>query len=230
MTTGPDHARWEDAAATYVLGALPDAERADYEAHLRDCPACAAEVDELRVAAEALPVSPPPMKPPPALKARIMAEVEREAALLQSAGAPERKRRRFSFALPRPAFAALACALLAAGVLLGSTLLGGDGRTVPFQSTLPQASAELEVTDDGATIVARRLPPPPAGQVYMAWTVRPGEAPQPTSALFTPRSDGSATASVTGDLDGVESVLINTEPAGGSPEPTSRPVLTASLS
>ena len=53
---------------------------------------------------------------------------------------------------------------------------------------------------------------------------------EPTSALFTPRSDGSATASVTGDLDDVESVLINTEPVGGSPAPTSQPVLTASLS
>ena len=237
MTKGHDHEHWEDTAATYVLGALPDGERAGYEAHLRGCPACAAEVDELRVAAEALPVSPPPMLPPPALKARIMAEVEREAALLQAASAPERKapKRRLRFggalAIPRPAFAALACALLAAGVLMGSLLFDGAGqRTVPFRSTLPQASAELEVTDDGAIIVADRLPPPPAGRVYMAWTVRPGEAPEPTSALFTPRGDGSATASLTGDLDGVESVLINTEPIGGSQQPTSQPVLTATLS
>ena len=45
MSTGPDHERWEDAAGTYVLGALPDDERAGYEAHLDDCPACRAEVD-----------------------------------------------------------------------------------------------------------------------------------------------------------------------------------------
>ena len=43
------------------------------------------------MAADALPVSPPPMLPPPALKARIMAEVEREAALLASAGQPSRR-------------------------------------------------------------------------------------------------------------------------------------------
>ena len=80
MTTGPEHDRWEDAAATYVLGALPEDERHGYEAHLKTCPVCRDEVEDLRVAAEALPSSPPPMLPPPALKARIMAEVEREAA------------------------------------------------------------------------------------------------------------------------------------------------------
>jgi hypothetical protein len=64
----------------------------------------------------------------------------------------------------------------------------------------------------------------------MVWIQRPGHAPEPTSALFTPRRDGSATASVTGDMKGVESVLVNTEPVGGSTTPTSDPVLTATLS
>jgi hypothetical protein len=71
---------------------------------------------------------------------------------------------------------------------------------------------------------------PPAGKTYMVWLARPGRAPEPTSALFTPRRDGSATASVTGDLDGVETVLVNTEPVGGSTTPTSEPILTAKLS
>ena len=88
---GPDHERWEDAAGTYVLGALPDAEREGYEAHLAACPVCRAEADDLAVAVRALPVSAPAMKPPPSLKARIMAEVEREAALLASAGQPTRE-------------------------------------------------------------------------------------------------------------------------------------------
>jgi anti-sigma-K factor RskA len=238
MTTGPEHERWEDAAATYVLGALPEDERHGYEAHLRTCPACRDEVEDLRVAAEALPSSPPPMLPPPALKARIMAEVEREAQLLAAASSPprtarpERRPARFGgvFALPRPAFAALACALLAAGVVLGGVLFSSSARTVDFQSTLPQASAELKLEDDGATLTADRLPPPPAGRVYMVWVQRDDGTIEPTSALFTPRADGTATASVSGDLDGVENVLVNTEPPGGSPQPTSAPVLTAALS
>ena len=47
QTAGPDHERWEDAAAAYLLGALDDDERAGFEAHLAGCPACRAEVDEL---------------------------------------------------------------------------------------------------------------------------------------------------------------------------------------
>ena len=168
MTTGPDHLRWEHAAGSYVLDAMPDDERAGYEAHLETCPDCRAEVEELRVAAEALPVSPPPMLPPPALKARIMAEVEREAALLASAGEPERaaprERRSWRLRWPLGAVAALACATLLAGLGLGGLLFGGGGQTYEFESTLPQASAELEVSDDGAIDRRRRAAGAAGGQ------------------------------------------------------------------
>jgi anti-sigma-K factor RskA len=238
MTQGPDHEQWEDAAGTYVLGALPDDERTRFEVHLESCPACRAEVAELRVAVEALPVSPPPMLPSPALKARIMAEVEREAALLASAGQPTRtehaarKRRSWGLRLPMPALA-LACAALIIGLGAGALLFGGgsDSRTIPFKTapSLQQAKADLELGDNGAIIVANGLPPTPDGKVYMVWIQRPGHAPEPTSALFTPRRDGSATASVTGDMKGVENVIVNTEPVGGSTTPTSDPLLTATL-
>jgi anti-sigma-K factor RskA len=228
-----EHERFEDFAGAYVLGALPEDERAAYEAHLETCATCRAEAEELRVAAQALPLSAPALRPPEALKARIMADVEREAALLASAGdrpQPVKARRRRSWRLPVPAVA-FACAALIAGVVLGGVLFGADGgRTYEFESTLPQASAELDVSDGTATIVANNLPQPDPGEVYMVWLVRPGKAPEPTSALFTPRRDGSATASVTGDLDDVETVLVNTEPLGGSTTPTSEPVLVAGLS
>jgi anti-sigma-K factor RskA len=237
-----DHERWEDAAGSYVLGALTDEERGAYEAHQKTCPTCRAEVDELRVAAEALPVSPPPMLPSPALKARIMAEVEREAALLASAGqpdrapapAPPREKRRWlgGVAFPRAALGALACVLVLVGLGVGALVFGGSSgaRTIPFQSTMRQASAQLEVSDNGATLVANGLPAPPSGKTYMVWLARPGDAPEPTSALFTPRRDGSATASVTGDLKGVDAVLVNVEPVGGSTTPTSDVLMTAKLS
>jgi hypothetical protein len=125
-------------------------------------------------------------------------------------------------------------AVLAVGVLagfgLGALVLGDDdARTVEMESTISQASAELEVSDDGAILVAQHLPPPPEGHAYLVWTARPGAAPEPTSALFTPRSDGSATASVPGELDAGDAVLVSTEPAEGSPAPTSEPILTATL-
>ncbi len=134
MTKGPDHDQWEDAAGTYVLDAMEAAERGGYEAHLDTCAACRDEVAELRVAVEALPVSPPPMLPPPALKARIMAEVEREAALLASAGQPsrsepepvKRERRSWRHRFSLPAVAAFACVALIVGLVAGGVLFGGE--------------------------------------------------------------------------------------------------------
>jgi anti-sigma-K factor RskA len=234
-----EHDRWQDAVATYALGALPEGERAGFEAHLATCPACRDELDELRMAAEALPVAAPPMRPPPALKARIMAEVEREAALLRSAGPaadrPPARRRRFAwprFTFPTPAVAALACAALLVGLGAGAWLFGSSGgHTVDFQRSgalSASASAELEVKGDTAVLVARGLPEPPRGRVYQVWLQRDGQAPEPTAALFTPRSDGSATASV-GDVKGVERVMVSSEPMGGSPAPTTTPILTATM-
>lgn len=235
---GPNHERWEDAAGTYVLGAMPQDERIAYEEHLSACPICRAEADELGVTASVLPLGAPAMRPPDALKSRIMAEVEREAELLASAvGAtrqaapPAKRERRARWRLPMPAVA-FGCAALIAGVVAGGVLFGAgsDARSIPMQSTMQGASAEIELTDKGMIVVANNLETPDAGKVYMVWIQRPGQAPEPTSALFTPRRDGSATASVTGDMDGVETVLINTEPLGGSTTPTTQPFLIADLS
>jgi anti-sigma-K factor RskA len=235
------HDQFQDAAGAYVLGALPDPERAGFEAHLETCSSCRAEVDELRMAAEALPTAAPAMRPPVALKARIMAEVEREAALLAAAGpqadrtreAPRRRRLGWRWrGAPLGAVAALACVALLAGLGIGALVFkDGGGQTVPFQrSGLPgNAVAELDVSGDKAVLVARGLPAPGSGRTYQVWLKHPGEAPQPTAALFTPRRDGSATATVTGKLRPGDQVMVTAEPDGGSPMPTSNPILAAKL-
>ena len=66
--TGPGHGAWSDAVGAYVLGALPPEECVGFEAHMADCPACRHDVADLQVAADALPVSVPPVAPPPALR------------------------------------------------------------------------------------------------------------------------------------------------------------------
>jgi len=229
-----DHHDWSDSVGAYLLGALPPEELATFEAHLRHCDACRRDVEELRVAADALPVSVAPVAPPPALKQRIMAVVESEAELLAAAGrradvpTPARRRRRWSPRV-RPAFAAAAAAvLLGLGVVAGILLPGGDdARTVVASSTAPGAHVELEIGDDGATLVARDMPAPPQGRIYQVWLKRPGSDPQPTSVLWSTRADGSAEVAVPGSLDGVEAVLVTDEPEGGSDVPSKPPVITA---
>jgi anti-sigma factor RsiW len=242
MTTpGPQHERWADSVGSYLLGALPDDERDGFLAHLEDCPVCRRDVEELQIAAEALPLSVPAVAPPAALKDRIMSVVESEAELLAAASddvaaprrrVPDRPRRGFlgRWSL-RPAVA-LACAalLLVAGGIGGVLLGSGEGTsTVAGNTTLQGASVELEVSDDASTLVAQDVPQPPRGEEYQVWLKRPGvEAPEPTSVLWTPRSNGSATVAVPSDGD-VEAVLVTREPRGGSDTPSEDPVITIPL-
>jgi anti-sigma-K factor RskA len=69
MSTAPDHARFAEWDAAYVLGALSPAERRDFEHHLEECERCRAAVAELSAL--------------PGLLGRI--DSERAFALLQDA-------------------------------------------------------------------------------------------------------------------------------------------------
>jgi anti-sigma-K factor RskA len=237
------HETWADSVGAYMLGALPDAEREGFEDHLATCAICREDVERLRLAAEALPASPPTVAPPPELRDRIMAVVRSEAELLQAAGGradasePPRRRIRLGRRLPsiRPAFALAAVAgALAVGVAGGLSLSGGDvgpgTRTLAAQTADRAVSARLVVRDGHGTLVAQRLPAPGEGRVYQVWLKRPGRAaPEPTNALFGVRRDGSASVDVPGSLAGVEAVMVTSEPDGGSESPTRRPLIVARL-
>jgi hypothetical protein len=233
-----DHDRWSDAAAAFLLGAMPEDEKREFVEHLEGCEECRRELDELLPAAEALPMASAQVLPPSALKDRIMADVEREASLLAQTGpAADRppKRQRNWFAGWR--LAPVAAALLIAGVLAGVALdRSADGGTQTYQATVddtraPGASAELQLEDDEARLVASGLPAPPNGRVYQVWVLREGaERPEPTDALFLPRGDGSAVAMVPGDVSDAAAVLVTDEPEGGSEAPTREPLVTADMS
>lgn len=239
-----DHTQWADAAGAYLLDALEEQEKSQYESHLDSCAVCREEVDFLRVATDALPASVEQYSAPPELKDRIMAVVHSEAQLLRAAGpeadrppvaAPAAEKRRWWQLVPRPALAFVASALLIAGGVTGWQLRE-DGAGDPLRTVVadvsapgaPTASASLIVRDDHSTLVTRKLPRAGNGRVYQVWLKREGvAAPEPTDALFTVRHDGSASVDVPGSLDGVEAVLVTAEPEGGSQAPTSDPVIAA---
>jgi hypothetical protein len=242
MNVANDHDRWADSLGAWLLGALPEEEVDGFRSHLADCAICRADAESLRVAVDALPASAPPATPPPALKGRVMAVVEREAALLDAAGpeadrahAPRRRRRlpRLAALSLRPALA-LPLALLLLVIGGGAALLGREAFDQNSRVIVARVSPEvggarvsLEVDGDHARLVGRRLPAPPAGRVYQVWLDRGGASPQPTAALFSTRRDGSASVDVPGTLDGVRAVMVTDEPPGGSAKPTGRLLLTA---
>jgi anti-sigma-K factor RskA len=232
---------WRDDAGSYVLRALPEDEHARFEAHLATCAECRREVANLQVAADTLPLAAVQVDPPPELRDRIMTIVRSEAELLAAAAgepaaaptakAPRRRRRALSL---RPLPAAMAAsALIAAGVIGGIVLTGGnDTKTVTGTvqiASAPAARASLQLSDDATKLQVRRMPPPPAGKVYQVWLKRPNQDPAPTTALFRTDSSGSADVEIQrGRLKGVDQVLVTAEPGGGSMKPTSPPVIVAS--
>ncbi|HEX8101487.1 MAG TPA: anti-sigma factor [Solirubrobacteraceae bacterium] len=231
---------WADAVGAYLLEALPEDERAAFEAHLEGCTTCQEDVAMLRVASDALPASVQQLAPPPELKGRIMAVVRAEADLLAAASGPradlpERARDRgwLGWLTARPGLAAAGVALLLlVGGVSGAVMSGGeDGRVVTAsvaREVAENATAKLVIHKTDSKLEVTRMPPPQQGRVYQVWLKRAGvKEYEPTSALFVPRAGGDGSVSVPGSLKGVEQVLVTSEPAGGSSTPTRDPVITA---
>lgn len=216
----------------YLLGSQTHDEARAFEAHVPGCERCQQDVARLRMAADALGASVPPVAPPPELKQRVMAVVRSEARPEIEAESEPGWRR--LLAPPRLAWAvALAAAALLIGGLAGYALrpTGEDVRVLQAdvdRAAAPGASARLIIRGDDATLRIRGLRNPARGRVYQVWVTRPGDrAPRPTNGLFVARSDRTAVVQVPADPDELDQVLVTAEPPGGSPAPTASPIIAA---
>jgi anti-sigma-K factor RskA len=216
-----DHARYRDDVGAYLLGALNDLERQAFERHLTGCSECQEEVERLRPAAEALPASVVQLQPPPALKRRLMAEVEGDVAPTRRAWLPRLR-------APRLAFAAAALVLgLAIG--FGVAQLGGeDTRTVAVTvaKAMPEAGGTLEVEGDNATLRLHDMPELERSRVYQVWLQR-GEKLVPTRT-FEVGSNGRGDVDVP-NVNDAQGVYVTREARGGAQVPSEDPIVSVPL-
>jgi Anti-sigma-K factor rskA len=172
-----------------------------------------------------------------ALRERIMTIVRAEAELLRAARAaaapPRFARRRARFLQGLTAAVAFG-----AGVLLGALAINTGSQppttrviTAQLPSSPRTARAVLRQVGSHAELLVFSLPQPPRGKIYEIWLAPApeGAAPLPTNALFGVTHRGSASVNVPGSLSGVRQVLVTAEPLGGSPHPTSSPIIVAKL-
>jgi hypothetical protein len=230
MSQRPEHLPRSDDAAAYVLGALDEAEAAEFLEHTEDCAICASELERLRATAAVLPLAAPQLEAPRRLRRRVLAAArDTQPARATARRGPHRRRIQFQFA---------GAGGLAVGLAVGALVLApGNPSTSVIRASVASASAWhsagrpvawLKRSGDRAELVVEHLPQAGAGEVYELWIERRGK-PEPTDALFEATSSGRADANVPGGVAGASAVLVTVEPRGGTKVPTMAPLIDASL-
>ncbi len=107
--------------------------------------------------------------------------------------------------------------ITADGAVTASAPLADGGR----------ATVVLDPTSGKAALVAGSLAEPPAGRTYQAWFIE-GDSAQ-SAGTFTPGPDGRAVVLLTGRASTGQTFGVTIEPAGGSPAPTTTPILAVPL-
>ncbi|MDO5739525.1 MAG: anti-sigma factor [Ornithinimicrobium sp.] len=238
-------------AASYALDAITDAERVIFEAHLTNCPDCRREVAEcaeisVRLS-EGLEV-----EPPPALREQLLAMIAtapQDAAPARGLAAPIDELADRRAARHRPAdrvsrwwLAAVAAGIIAIGAVAVTQWPGDaqDPSTVvavqkildssdAIRSTASVDGASVTVVTsyalDRAALLTEGMPGPPEGQDYQMWFVSADGAA--VSAGLMPREGGEVL--LAGEPGDAVAVGITLEPAGGSDQPTSEPLVAIPL-
>ncbi|WP_061293654.1 anti-sigma factor [Herbidospora cretacea] len=230
-------------SGAYALNALPLRELGEFEGHLSRCETCAIEVRGLRETAARLGVA-VAEAPPRALKARVMAqiaEVRQEPPVV--AGEPAEpevvvplRRGRGRWALALAAVAAVAA--VSAGVVAVNEIRARDASIQETQSLLAAPDAvvrKVKMVGGGtATVVASAaygkvmftsdLPALDPSKTYQMWVIG-GERVRSAGTM-----DGGGVRTATVGLpEGTDHVGVTVEPAGGSQQPTTDPIMLAKV-
>ena len=242
----------------YAVDALEPAERERFERHLGRCSSCAREVRGMQETATRLAVA-VAAPPPPGMKAAVLtaaaqarqhppvvdADAEEEAlpqARHRHGGA--RSRRRFRLAVPVAAVAAAAA--IALGVTVGvqqsrldrveaqqhqvtAVLSAPDARIVSGRTALGgHTTMVVSASLDKMVFTAAGLPALAHARVYQLWLLTPAGGAIPNGLLPTASAGATAPVISSGPPRG-DQVAVTVEPAGGSRQPTSKPIVVLSV-
>jgi anti-sigma-K factor RskA len=231
----------------YAVDALDGEELERFEAHLEECGACRREVEELQATAAQLGSA--SFETPPAhLKGDVMAAIDRTRQLPPlprprpeedaTSATPLAARRPWHQRLLAPAAAVLALVVIGQTAIIAnmSDRLGSIEATAPVDDLLGAADLMTVEVDDGGTrarllasptmgegmFVVDGMTPAPGEQDYQLWLITADAA---IPAGIVEIVDGHGMQMVTGDIASVVALGVTMEPAGGSSQPTSDPIM-----
>lgn len=239
-----NHQELRELVSIYALGATDAEESIMVESHLEGCAECREDLSEAMDATALLALSVPPVEPPDHLRAAIVraAGVDRElrgmpgparTATPASTTTPESIGARIARLLtPARALAgaALACAIVATGVAVSER---GSGTSSELQAALQAPNAQVLQLSAANGSAARVVTAPgrkpvfigtmaavPGGRTYQLWAIPAGGKPVSLGLL----GSGKVTRAVT-NVPGAPIFAVTIEPAGGSAQPTSSPIM-----
>jgi anti-sigma-K factor RskA len=257
--TGGSEQDLSELAAAYALGALDPQEARAFEAFLATSPAAQREVAAFREVSALLALGAPAAGPAADLRDRVLERATRNkvvqirprtpwaawaalsASLVAVAGLALNQRglsrqlaeRDSSIASLRDTLAARETRLAMREAELNSILDPNVVLTRMGTPGTPQPVVQLFWNRQSNLILAHAFHLPPAGnqRAYQLWFIPKNGKPIP-SVTFNTESSGHGLVQQIPVPQGIEltAAAITEEPAAGSPQPTSTPILVASLS
>jgi anti-sigma-K factor RskA len=228
-------------SGAYALDALSPEEAGRFERHLEGCDPCRVEVREFREVAAQLGAR-AAETPPASLREKVLTHADRTRQEPPPGGTGSVEGARVTPLRRRwVGFLAAAAFVLVAGVAVLQPALDRDEEPAIPALAAPVAQVfeaedvraeTVEVADGGVLRVAvsreqdrmavdaRALPDPGGDQVYQLWTGRDGR--MTSAGVLDPEATGAAMAMPEAGV----TLNVTIEPAGGSEQPTSTPIVT----
>jgi anti-sigma-K factor RskA len=234
---------------SYALDALPADQRADFERHLTRCPSCAEEVRGLQESAARLALA-TAVTPPPRMRAQVLAAVPRTRQLPpvgrnslaragDRTGLGRISRARAGLTAGILTLAAAVAFLLvtqlstnqrlqqanSANGTIAAVLAAPDARLERLPTTVGgRVTAVVSLAHSEAVVTTADLPEQTDSKVYQLWVISPAGAAR-SAGVLTMTSSGSTSPFLASDVAQGDRLGITVEPAGGTQQPTTTPVV-----
>ena len=237
------HEEMDELYELYVLGALEPEAAAEIEEHVRtQCAYCLQHLQDALPVTAALCALAEPVKPPARLRQRVLASVK-----------PEARSRGWLLAIS--GLGAACAALLALALWTSSSLRSARAEVANLQAERNQLREAVEILsksetktvqfglaanqphgrvfvnrNHGLVFVGSQLPELASDRTFELWLI-PGQGSPEAAGLFRPNAAGDFVSVRRAPVDTarIQAVAVSVEPQGGSPQPTTKPILIVPL-